>query len=178
MKKNPQTKTRQKRVLALVKTKFPRRRKGWGLIVLPFLCCLPLLSNANYTRHHPEMNKLSMSESPTNDTKKETIVIRGIVKDKEGTPLPGVTILIKGSTVFIPTNENDRIRESRFSTFITRFSSPIILVRGDEDERGKVDRPTNVECRARRRCKRSRRGCRYRLRNNNQKRFDRISGKL
>ena len=104
MKKNPQTKARQKRVLALVKTKFPRRRKGWGLIVLPFLCCLPLLSNANYTRHHPGMNKLSMSESPTNDTKKETIVIRGIGKDKEGNPLPGVTILIKGSTVGVSTD--------------------------------------------------------------------------
>lgn len=50
------------------------------------------------------MNKLSMSESPTNDTKKETIVIRGIVKDKEGTPLPGVTILIKGSTVGVSTD--------------------------------------------------------------------------
>ncbi len=34
MKKNPQTKARQKRVLALVKTKFPRRRKGWGLILI------------------------------------------------------------------------------------------------------------------------------------------------
>ncbi|MFR7879072.1 MAG: carboxypeptidase-like regulatory domain-containing protein [Butyricimonas paravirosa] len=45
-----------------------------------------------------------MSESPTNDTKKETIVIRGIVKDKEGTPLPGVTILIKGSTVGVSTD--------------------------------------------------------------------------
>ena len=104
MKKNPQTKARPKRVLAPVKTKFPRRRKGWGFIVLPFLCCLPLLSNANYTRHHPGMNKLSMSESPTNDTKKETIVIRGIVIDKEGAPLPGVTILIKGSTVGVSTD--------------------------------------------------------------------------
>lgn len=41
MKKNPQTKARQKRVLALVKTKFPRRRKGWGLIVLPFYAVYP-----------------------------------------------------------------------------------------------------------------------------------------
>jgi len=50
------------------------------------------------------MNELSTSGSPTNDTKKETIVIRGIVKDKEGTPLPGVTILIKGSTVGVSTD--------------------------------------------------------------------------
>lgn len=88
MKKNPQTKTRQKRVLVPVKTKSPRKRKGWGLIVLPFLCCLPLLSNANPTRHHTGINELFMSENPVNDTQKETIVIRGIVKDKEGTPLP------------------------------------------------------------------------------------------
>lgn len=104
MKKNPQTKTRQKRVLVPVKTKSPRKRKRWGLIVLPFLCCLPLLSNANPTRHHTEMNELFMPENPTNDTQKETIVIRGIVKDKEGTPLPGVTILIKGSTVGVSTD--------------------------------------------------------------------------
>ena len=104
MKKNPQTKTRQKRVLVPVKTKSPRKRKGWGLIVLPFLCCLPLLSNANPTRHHTGINELFMSENPVNDTQKETIVIRGIVKDKEGTPLPGVTILIKGSTVGVSTD--------------------------------------------------------------------------
>ena len=30
MKKNPQTKARQKRVLALVKTKFPPKTKGMG----------------------------------------------------------------------------------------------------------------------------------------------------
>ena len=50
------------------------------------------------------MNELSTSGSPTNNTKKETIIIRGIVKDKEGTPLPGVTILIKGSTVGVSTD--------------------------------------------------------------------------
>ena len=50
------------------------------------------------------MNELFMSEDPVNDTQKETIVIRGIVKDKEGTPLPGVTILIKGSTVGVSTD--------------------------------------------------------------------------
>ena len=94
-----------KRVLALVKTKFPRRRKGWGLIVLPFFMLFTLIVERKlHKRHHPGMNKLSMSESPTNDTKKETIVIRGIVKDKEGTPLPGVTILIKGSTVGVSTD--------------------------------------------------------------------------
>ena len=103
MKKNPQTKTRQKRVLVPVKTKSPRKRKGWGLIVLPFLCCLPLLSNANYTKC-TTMNEFSRSENPINDTKKEMIVIRGNVKDKKGTPLPGVTILIKGTTIGVSTD--------------------------------------------------------------------------
>ena len=92
MKKNPQTKVRQKRVLASVKTKSPRRRREWGLIVLPFLCCLPLLSNAHFAKHHTGINELSRSENPGNDTPQATTVIRGVVKDKEGTPLPGVTI--------------------------------------------------------------------------------------
>ena len=104
MKKNPQTKVRQKRVLASVKTKSPRRRREWGLIVLPFLCCLPLLSNAHFAKHHTGINELSRSENPGNDTPQATTVIRGVVKDKEGTPLPGVTILIKGSTVGVSTD--------------------------------------------------------------------------
>ena len=41
MKKNPQTKARPKRVLAPVKTKFPRRRKGWGFIVYHFYAVYP-----------------------------------------------------------------------------------------------------------------------------------------
>ena len=116
MKKNPQTKARKKRVLASVKTKSPQRQKAWGLIVLPFLCCLPLLSNAAPTKHHVEMKehvtksevtnekRFSMSETSVNDTEKEMIVIRGNVKDKKGTPLPGVTILIKGTTIGVSTD--------------------------------------------------------------------------
>ena len=81
MKKNPQTKVRQKRVLASVKTKSPRRRREWGLIVLPFLCCLPLLSNAHFAKHHTGINELSYKENPGNDTPQATTVIRGVVKD-------------------------------------------------------------------------------------------------
>lgn len=65
MKKNPQTKVRQKRVLASVKTKSPRRRREWGLIVLPFLCCLPLLSNAHFAKHHTGINELSYKVKTT-----------------------------------------------------------------------------------------------------------------
>lgn len=72
MKKNPQTKARQRRVLAPVKTKSPRRRKGWGFIVLPFLCCLPLLSNAHSTKYLMEINTLSDTGSLVNDAKKRT----------------------------------------------------------------------------------------------------------
>ena len=32
-------------------------------------------------------------------TKKEPVVVRGVVKDKAGLPLPGVTIVIKGTQV-------------------------------------------------------------------------------
>ena len=45
-----------------------------------------------------------MSETSVNDTEKEMIVIRGNVKDKKGTPLPGVTILIKGTTIGVSTD--------------------------------------------------------------------------
>lgn len=44
MKKNPQTKARQKRVLALVKTNFPEDERDGELIAIIILCCLPLLS--------------------------------------------------------------------------------------------------------------------------------------
>lgn len=69
MKKNPQTKVRQKRVLASVKTKSPRRRREWGLIVLPFLCCLPLLSNAHFAKHHTGINELSYQVSTDTSNK-------------------------------------------------------------------------------------------------------------
>ena len=68
--------------------------------------------------------------------KKETIVIRGNRERQRRYPLPGVTILIKGSTVGVSTDVKG---EYVINVEKTRFSNPIILVRGNEDERGKME---------------------------------------
>lgn len=45
-------------------------------------------------------------EKGVTDPKEDKVVIKGVVKDKSGVPLPGVTVMIAGTTVGVTTNAN------------------------------------------------------------------------
>ena len=49
-------------------------------------------------------NIIVIKQKETKDAKIEKVTVRGKVVDKDGAPLPGVTILIKGTTVGVSTN--------------------------------------------------------------------------
>lgn len=99
MKKNPQTKARQK-ITRTRENKISPKTKGMGTCRITIFVLFTLIVERKlHKASHGNERAFHVREVQQMTRKKETIVIRGIVKNKEGTPLPGVTILIKGSTV-------------------------------------------------------------------------------
>ena len=75
---------------------------------------------STHLRYEIQNNAIVIRKQDEKD--KERVVIKGMVKDTRGEPLPGVTILEKGTSVGVATD-----REGRF-TFTTVKSDQIVLV--------------------------------------------------
>ena len=63
-----------------------------------------------------------LREKQTVQEKKEVVKITGIVKDKNGSPLPGVTVLVKGTSVGVATDVN-----GNYSIVLPEIKEPILV---------------------------------------------------
>ncbi|MEI3420116.1 MAG: secretin and TonB N-terminal domain-containing protein [Butyricimonas faecihominis] len=77
-------------------------------------------------------------ENPEN----KMVVIKGVVKDKKGEPLPGVTVVGKGTAIGVATANNG---DFTITFPETGFDGACIFVRGYEDEGGDVEGREDVE---------------------------------
>ena len=88
-------------------------------------------------------------ENLTSQTVKEKN-IKGVVKDEEGSLLPGVTVLIKGTTIGTATDVNGafslNIPDMKDIVLLFSFvGCPIVFICGYGDERSDVRRQDRVE---------------------------------